>query len=576
MDFYDSSEYNNCFDIFDPPECNFGLQDSLNNDWLENIFSSPTSGQLPLPPQFLTDQSPSDACQSYDHGYSSSNGGSSPPSVESVEDNWSHGNDMDVIDVMTSADGLTVTSPSADHDDLLWGGWIEDDASSSSCSVYSYSATRPYPSTPPRVADTAAEERTPPIRMKKNFVLVTDEEGRTMKFTEERRDEQFILVDDNSSTINRSSSSSSGGTIDYKQELYDETNADVLDLRPCHRRLNLIPSEDKNKCFSREQQSPIINSTPTQENYNIRSYTLTEALFSNPVPSTGLLHLTDEEKKTLIGEGYPVPLKLPLGKNEEKYLKKIRRKIKNKISAQESRRKKKEYTDQLEIKMHRFCQENSELLKKVDSLETNNRMLLAQLHNVRVTGTTPGGTTLMVLVLFFAVFIGTWSPISWSIGYRGIAPDPTPNDANDQTVLPKAVPLPSGPFVGPDLQQPFIQVYSAGKVRSRLLMSTKEESLRDDEAFGPVVPISYKQVLMSWWSYGGVARKGEEEDVVKYYTSPIPAQPVLPRVQLPCSSVKASTTYSTENYNATWRLAAVQPKPPFAFVDGSSQATVIV
>jgi cyclic AMP-responsive element-binding protein 3 len=41
--------------------------------------------------------------------------------------------------------------------------------------------------------------------------------------------------------------------------------------------------------------------------------------------------LSDEEKRTLITEGYPIPMKLPLTKQEEKNLKKIRRKIKNKV-----------------------------------------------------------------------------------------------------------------------------------------------------------------------------------------------------------------------------------------------------
>ncbi|CAG5927343.1 unnamed protein product [Menidia menidia] len=80
---------------------------------------------------------------------------------------------------------------------------------------------------------------------------------------------------------------------------------------------------------------------------------------------SGPLMLTEEERRTLVAEGYPVPTKLPLTKAEEKALKKIRRKIKNKISAQESRRKKKEYMDALEKKVETCSNENNELRRKV-------------------------------------------------------------------------------------------------------------------------------------------------------------------------------------------------------------------
>ncbi|RXG69873.1 Cyclic AMP response element-binding protein A [Armadillidium vulgare] len=72
----------------------------------------------------------------------------------------------------------------------------------------------------------------------------------------------------------------------------------------------------------------------------------THLISSQPKGATGALYLTEEEKRTLISEGYAIPSKLPLTKAEEKSLKKIRRKIKNKIH-QESRRKKKEYLDTL-------------------------------------------------------------------------------------------------------------------------------------------------------------------------------------------------------------------------------------
>lgn len=96
----------------------------------------------------------------------------------------------------------------------------------------------------------------------------------------------------------------------------------------------------------------------------------------------GCLVLTEEEKRTLIAEGYPVPSRLPLSKSEEKSLKKIRRKIKNKISAQESRRKKKEYMDQMERRLDRLTAEKEEFRSRVDQLENQRRQL--QLQNAQL------------------------------------------------------------------------------------------------------------------------------------------------------------------------------------------------
>uniref|UniRef100_A0A8D0AZU5 Cyclic AMP-responsive element-binding protein 3-like protein 4 n=1 Tax=Salvator merianae TaxID=96440 RepID=A0A8D0AZU5_SALMN len=57
---------------------------------------------------------------------------------------------------------------------------------------------------------------------------------------------------------------------------------------------------------------------------------------------------------------------------EERILKKVRRKIRNKQSAQDSRRRKKEYIDGLENRVAVCSAQNQELRKKVQELETHN------------------------------------------------------------------------------------------------------------------------------------------------------------------------------------------------------------
>ncbi|XP_067951140.1 cyclic AMP-responsive element-binding protein 3-like protein 1 [Watersipora subatra] len=159
-------------------------------------------------------------------------------------------------------------------------------------------------------------------------------------------------------------------------------------------------------------------------------YNPATAMYSQPIPTSGVLRLTDEEKRTFITEGYPLPTKLPLSKVEEKNLKKVRRKIKNKISAQESRRKKKEYMDQLERKVDDIVRENSELKQKCDTYESSNRSLLKQLEKLQAVlkrisprpVTAQTGTCLLVMVLCFAVFLGNWNPLNSSWPSYGEGP----------------------------------------------------------------------------------------------------------------------------------------------------------
>ncbi|XP_075395273.1 cyclic AMP-responsive element-binding protein 3-like protein 3 [Tenrec ecaudatus] len=123
------------------------------------------------------------------------------------------------------------------------------------------------------------------------------------------------------------------------------------------------------------------------------------------------LVLTEDEKKLLAKEGITLSTQLPLTKYEERVLKKIRRKIRNKQSAQESRKKKKEYIDCLETRMSACTAQNQELQRKVLHLEKQNLSLLQQLKKLQalvVQSTSKSaqtGTCIAVLLLSFALIV---------------------------------------------------------------------------------------------------------------------------------------------------------------------------
>uniref|UniRef100_A0A3P9JKI7 BZIP domain-containing protein n=1 Tax=Oryzias latipes TaxID=8090 RepID=A0A3P9JKI7_ORYLA len=153
------------------------------------------------------------------------------------------------------------------------------------------------------------------------------------------------------------------------------------------------------------------------------SHTLTvkDLLISNfeqkvrriPKHSLQELVLNDDEKKLLAKEGVNLPNKLPLSKFEERILKKIRRKIRNKRSAQESRKKKREYVDSLEGRMSACSAHNLQLQRKIQHLEETNNALLEQLSRLQAlipnspSKTIGRGTCVLVLLLSFSLFISS-------------------------------------------------------------------------------------------------------------------------------------------------------------------------
>ncbi|XP_047532291.1 uncharacterized protein LOC125067636 isoform X1 [Vanessa atalanta] len=124
------------------------------------------------------------------------------------------------------------------------------------------------------------------------------------------------------------------------------------------------------------------------------------------------LVLTAEERRLLAKEGITLPTSYPLTKHEERELKRIRRKIRNKISAQDSRKRKKEYVDGLEDRVKQCTAENQTLIRRIKILQTQNQSLTQQLKKLQnvLTGVTSGSggkaqpaTCLLVLLLSVAL-----------------------------------------------------------------------------------------------------------------------------------------------------------------------------
>jgi len=120
------------------------------------------------------------------------------------------------------------------------------------------------------------------------------------------------------------------------------------------------------------------------------------------------LTLSEEEKRLLSKEGYAdFPSgSIPLTKQEEKVLRKVRRKIRNKRSAQCSRQRKKEYVDELEKKYEKCANDNDSLRREVMKLRKENSSLMLKMKNfVGGTGQTSLKTSFFVLILSFLLVL---------------------------------------------------------------------------------------------------------------------------------------------------------------------------
>eukprot|EP00063_Salmo_salar_P041834 XP_014016669.1 PREDICTED: cyclic AMP-responsive element-binding protein 3-like protein 4 isoform X1 [Salmo salar] len=238
------------------------------------------------------------------------------------------------------------------------------------------------------------------------------------------------------------------------QVVYDISTLANIKTEPEQHSVDVISIElDEWRSQMLISESCIVNELPqvSAERFDHGHLSTHSASTSGPTsPDSPLLYpdltLTEEEQKLLNQEGISLPNNLPLTKvrhtrtAEERILKKVRRKIRNKQSAQDSRRRKKDYVDGLESRAAACSAQNKELQRTVEQLEKHNMSLLAQLRRlqslIKQTVTKAAQTSTCIMIILFSlglIIFPSYSPFHW--GASSIEEDYTPKGVISRNIL---------------------------------------------------------------------------------------------------------------------------------------------
>ncbi|KAM9251386.1 LOW QUALITY PROTEIN: cyclic AMP-responsive element-binding protein 3-like [Cariama cristata] len=188
------------------------------------------------------------------------------------------------------------------------------------------------------------------------------------------------------------------------------------------------------------------------------------------------LVLTEEEKQLLEKEGVLLPTCLPLTKAEERLLKKVRQKIRNKQSAQDSHCRK-IYVDGLENRVA-ACMAQNHKLKKVQLLQKQNMSLLEHLRKLQAlvrqstTKTTTARTCIMAILVLSSCFI--FSPSLYLSGSR--EPQPELRGVQEEAALERLSPEPENPSLLGSLSQSWEKEQSPPKPNPRSAFNSNSSS----------------------------------------------------------------------------------------------------